>query len=368
MNKTQISLLSLLSYKLFSKGKAIELSEPIIKEAKLQAVSSLITKDYQIIANNIRVDAAHAEFTETLKGIPFVILKGYASAYYYPEPTYRVMGDVDFYVAPKHYKSAYQRMIQNGYKQSTKEHERHEAFNKGKVHFELHSEIKGIPNGKDGIKVASPKAEKIVRHYLDDVIKTAQTVETQHGQIIIPDDFHHGLIMLLHVAGHIINDGGVGLRHLCDWAVYADKVDISKYRSQLKEMGLWTFACQLTAVSSKYLGLKKYSWCEKFDNEFLKTFIEDILNAGNFGRKTAGRSTSFNLTQKGNVIKSFASMTQNRYEFCKNYPLLLPVGMIAYIVRYVWNRLTGKAKWVKLTTIKEAKNRKSIYEQFKLFQ
>ena len=200
------------------------------------------------------------------------------------------------------------------------------------------------------------------------MIKTAQTVETQHGQIIIPDDFHHGLIMLLHVAGHIINDGGVGLRHLCDWAVYADKVDISKYRSQLKEMGLWRFACQLTAVSSKYLGLKKYSWCEKFDNEFLKTFIEDILNAGNFGRKAAGRSGGLDLIRSKNIFKSYATMTKKRFPFCNKYPMLLPIGMIMYVFRYLGTRLSGKYKWVQLNTIKEAKNRKNIYDQFKLFQ
>lgn len=112
-----------------------------------------------MIANNIRVDTAHAELTDIFSGIPFVTLKGYASAYYYPEPIYRTMGDVDFYVMPKCYNEAYRRLKESGFMQSGKEHERHEAFNKGRVHFELHSEIKGIPNGKDGIRVASKKAE-----------------------------------------------------------------------------------------------------------------------------------------------------------------------------------------------------------------
>ena len=368
MNNVQTALLSLLSYRLFGNGKRIKITKPIFEEARIQAVSSLITTDYQIIANNIRVDTAHAELTDVFKGIPFVTLKGYASAYYYSEPTYRTMGDVDFYVTPEHYDEAYHRLLENGFKQTSLEHERHEAFVKGKVHFELHSEIKGIPNGKDGIKVASKKAESIVRHYLDDVIDTAVSVETQHGRIVIPDEFHHGLIMLLHVAGHIINDGGVGLRHLCDWAVYVDKVDLSKYKAQLKEMGLWIFACQLTAVSTKYIGLKKQPWCERFSEKFLESFIEDILNAGNFGRKTGGRINALVLSNNSNKLKAFAALTKKRYAFCKKYPVLLPIGMVMYVLRYIGTRLTGKYRWIKLSTIKDSKSRKKTYEQFKLFQ
>lgn len=200
------------------------------------------------------------------------------------------------------------------------------------------------------------------------MIDTAISVETQHGRIVIPDEFPHGLIMLLHVAGHIINDGGVVLRHLCDWAVYVDKVNLSKYKARLKEMGLWIFACQLTAVSIKYLGLKKQPWCEHIDERFLQDFIEDILNAGNFGRKTAGRSTAFKLTKDGNKIKAFAALTEKQYPFCRNNPVLLPIGMVMYVFRYIGTRLTGKGKWVKLSTIKNSKSRMKTYVQFKIFQ
>lgn len=368
MTREQHDLLKLLSYKLFGRGRPLEITEPILEEARQHAVASLLTTDYQVIARNIRVDAAHAELTDLLKGIPFVTMKGYASASYYPEPINRAMGDVDFYVRPEYYKAASERLSQNGFVSSGREHERHEAFNKDKVHFELHSEIKGIPNGKDGIEVASQKAEKIVRHYLDDVVDTAIAVDTQQGTIIIPDEFHHGLIMLLHVAGHILNDGGIGLRHICDWAVYVDKVDLSKYRAQLQKMGLWRFACQLTALTVRYLGVKKKPWCMTFEKEFLSAFMADVLNAGNFGRKTKGRKNSLRFAEKKDPLGVFAEITAEHYDFCKKYPFLLPVGMVLYVLRFIVTRLTGKYKWISISTLKKSGSRKNIYDQFGLFR
>ena len=39
----------------------------------------------------------------------------------------------------------------------------------------------------------------------------------------VPSDLHHGLILLLHNASHM-TAGGIGLRHLCDWAVYMERM------------------------------------------------------------------------------------------------------------------------------------------------
>ena len=368
MEDQQKKLLEMLSNALFENGEKTEPTEAVLHEARQQAVSSLIYTNYAVISKNITVDYAHAELTEVLKGIPFVTLKGYASAYYYPKPELRPMGDVDFYVSTEYYDIAVEKLIKAGYIQIEHEHERHIAFDKDRIEFELHSEIKGIPNGKDGIIVASENAERIVRAYLNDIIETAKTVETEYGEVIIPDEFHHGLIMLLHVAGHIINDGGVGLRHLCDWAVYADKVDISKYKTRFVEMGLWTFACELTAISTKYLGLRKTDWCTEYDESFLSQFISDIISAGNFGRKDLTRNAGNNIIKKDNYISSLAYRTRSHFGFTRSYPILLPFGMIAYACRFIWLRLTGKREWVTSENIRDAKERKKLYEQFKLFE
>ncbi len=361
MNDVQRKLLSLLSHSLFGANSEDSLTPEICIEAKLQAVSTLISQDYSTLATNIRVINAHAELTRRLNGIPFTTFKGYASAYYYPEPSLRPMGDVDFITEPDHYDTVVKFLENNGWEKSAEEHCRHRTYRKDNISFELHNEIKGIPNGLDGIVTDSKTAESKVRGYLSDLVVTAKAVETGQGLIVIPDDFHHGLIMLLHVAGHLINDGGIGLRHLCDWAVYVDQVNLEKYRNKLEDIGLWTFACQLTAVSTRYLGLRKMEWASEWPEEFLAEFIEDILRGGNFGRKETGSQAILRIEKA-----SFIEIIQRRYPISKNRGML-PFCIILYIFRYSWLVLVGKRKIITPSTIEWGKRRKQLYDKFQLF-
>ena len=368
MNQTQEQLLALLGNRLFMAETGTAVSQEILKEAKFHSVDALISDEYQTIANNMRVSAAHAELTEVLSGLPFVTIKGWASASYYPDPTRRTMGDVDFYLPPACYGEAAARLEDQGYEALDHDHERHDTYSKKGIIFELHSEIKGVPNGKDGIRTASLSKEKKVREALRDLVETAVRMPTEYGDIVVPDDFHHGLIMLLHVAGHMITNGGIGLRHLCDWAVYADRVDVSRFRDRLQDMGVWTFACQLTAVSSRYLGLREMEWAGEWEEGFLELLIRDFLNAGNFRNMSMGRQDGAALRREGGVMASFIASTKRRYRFCERYPVLLPVGMTLYGVRYLRRLLQGKRSWITPKDIEEASERLQFYEQFRLFE
>lgn len=361
MDNTQQALVGLVSEQLFGGGELPQVPEDILKEAALQGVRPLISDDYQTIASNMRVSSAHAMLTDLLSGIPFVTIKGCASACYYPEPVRRQMGDVDIYVSPADYPAAEKRLLSCGFEQKGLESGWHGSFYKNGIHFELHHKIKGVPNG-------SADTEKAVRRCLSDIIETAVTLSTDYGDILIPDEFHHGLVMLLHVAEHIVTDGGIGLRHLCDWAVYADKADISRYQSKLEEMGLWVFACQLTAVSVKFLGLKEMPWLPEISGGFLTLFMDDILNAGNLGKRSAGRSGSMELAGSKNKLRSFIGMAKRRYPFARNNPLLVPTAMVLYLFSYLFTRLSGKKQWVTLDMMKSGKKRTELYGQFRLFK
>lgn len=82
------------------------------------------------------------------------------------------MGDVDFYVDSSYF-SKEEVMISN-YKHLEDSHERHLSFvSDDGIVLELHSEIKGIPGGKDGIQGQDESKETIVRKHLKDVISKA---------------------------------------------------------------------------------------------------------------------------------------------------------------------------------------------------
>ena len=362
MNNTQELLLLRVSQALFGIPDSTTLPKDVLEEAKVQTVSSLITNDYQALAKNIRCIAAHAELTKILKDLPFTTFKGYASAFYYPIPEKRMMGDVDFIVAPDHYQEAVDRLLQYGWTRVKHDADHHETFSKSNVTFELHWEINGVPNGVEGIKTEYVLAEKKVRELLANLINTSITVETQQGSIVIPDEFHHGLIMLLHVAGHMMNSGGIGLRHICDWAVFVNRIDLEKYRDILEESGLWTFACQLTAFSSAYLGLPEKSWAGEWPKIFLEDLKDDIFLAGNFSRKNPGRGST--LTVKAT---SFADLVKKKVPFARNHSILLPFAILYYLLHYVEHIFQGRAKLINLSTLRDINRRQRLYNQFRLF-
>ena len=352
MNSTQQLLLHRVSRALFGTPDTTPLPDEVLAEAKAQAILSLISNDFPAIVANIRCTAAHAELSKVLADLPFTTFKGYASAYYYPKPENRTMGDVDFIVAPEHYQEALDRLLQAGWSSVEHSCDHHEMLRKGETIFELHWKVNGVPD--------DPEAK--VNLLLADLVDTAVRVETPQGAIMIPDEFHHGLVMLLHVAHHMTESKGIGLRHLCDWAVYVNRVDLEKYRDRLAEAGLWTFARQLTAVSSAYLGMPPKPWAGEWSKAFLEEIIDDFLSAGNFGRKESGR------VQAQKMEKSFLKMTEEKVPISRKHPVLLPFAAVFHFVRYGFRILTGKAKIVKLSTLTRAKERSRLYEQFQLFR
>lgn len=93
------------------------LADELAAQAVLPIAISSAPKEFQakwrkrsneIEAANMMVFYEHTQLHElmTENGIPYVILKGAASASYYPEPILRTMGDVDFLVKEQDLKRA----------------------------------------------------------------------------------------------------------------------------------------------------------------------------------------------------------------------------------------------------------------------
>lgn len=388
MTETQKRLLKLLENALSGSGQSddrnLVIDSALLEEAHLQAVNTLVDseeREFLQITRNMLVIAAHAELTGILEGIPFVTIKGFASARYYPAPALRGMGDVDLYVPSERYNEAADRLCHAGYVRVKEDHDRHEVFKKNGIVTELHREIKGIPDGKDGIRVENAVMEKKVRNYLDDIFLSAVTLETAWGRIVVPDDFHHGLTMLLHVAGHMLNDGGVGLRHLCDWAVYVRHVDISQFRTSLQDMGLWIFACQMTAVSARYLGISPAGQMHKHIQEglrqtesgreeaFLEALIEDFLESGNFSCKDRNRTLGLRFVREKGLLKTMSAMTRERFPQTEEKPFLMPLAMTAYGVETAARLITGRRGKLNLSdSVASGRKRRELYKEFRLFE
>ena len=172
MTDAQQTLLSLLACNLFNRPISSELSQKsvdwqaVFSESKSQTVTRIVyqaVKDLPVpedlfkkwdstattvLANNIRVLHSHAVTHEIMTGnaIPYVILKGFSSAFYYPISMDRGMGDVDFLVPTEYLERAGDILVEEGFTPWNEEHISHIVYRKQQMHLEMHFNVAGIPD------------------------------------------------------------------------------------------------------------------------------------------------------------------------------------------------------------------------------
>ena len=367
--------------------------EALIAESKKQAVFLLAFKDYKSfpidestsrkiecdvkahMAANMRNFQQNAILHSlmTRSGISYSVIKGLASAHYYPEPLLRGMGDVDFLVAESDIERTRKLLLDEGFvSDKYGENVCHIVFVKKDIHYEMHFDIPGIPYGAVG---------ECVRGELASLISEAKPCFEEFVEYIKPSDFHHGLIMLLHLQHHLLAEG-IGLRHLCDFAVFAASFKEGEFeavfKEKLKACGLWSFACTLTSVCER-LGLPHQSFADG-DDELASELLADILLGGNFGRKDKQRfyegrfisNRGKDGVKKSRVRQMFSSLNENariHMKIVKKVPVLYPVGWCYVSVRYFVLALRGKRHMMNfMDTYKKSGSRKKLYAKLKLFE
>ena len=344
-------------------------------------VSQIVYAQWKPVVNeslavNSKISYAHTMLNQLMNQarIPYVILKGCASAEYYDDPLLRTMGDVDFYVLPDRFEETDKLLIKNGFLSNEIDHEYEKAYTRDDVVFELHNTVNGVPGGKVGTEI---------RHYFDDIFEKATLKHFDLAEYYSPSPFHHGLIMLLHVARHMVT-GGIGLRHFCDWAVFVDKVNedfTAMFEDKLKRVGLWRFAQIMTQFSTAYLGLSPQAWAGEVDKQLLSDLKDDVFAGGNFGHKDLTRAdeAKFITSRKKGTVNNDSSIKQavlsaneivrKHWKFAEMVPVVYPFGWAFFGGRYAIKAATGKRNKIKVKTLVDgAEKRKEVYQGLRLFE
>lgn len=398
LSKTEKTILILLSRDLFKVSRSIPEGvdwEEVYQECRHQSVSVLawnalkkeeIPREVEskwknlVIAsayNNLQITWQHLMVNRLMdKGeIPYVILKGSASAAYYPAPMDRIMGDVDFLVNSSEFEKAGEILKTEGFTPWEEEHICHVVYRKDNIHLEMHFEPAGVPYGKPG---------DLVREYMKDVMEKAQEIEIEGEKLRVPSKFHHGLIILLHTSHHLTGEG-IGLRHLCDWAVFVASMTDEEFRElfeeRLKAIGMWRFACLLTQTCIRYLGCPSRHWAGREERNLTAAIIRDVFDGGNFGRKEESRKHETYLISNrgkdgvgkhsflGQTILSLNEIVYTKIPAARKAPVLLPLGWGFYGGRYLIRMIRGQRPRLHLEeTLEGAAARRDIYRQFRLFE
>ena len=307
-------------------------------------------------------------------GIDYCVIKGSTSAYYYKNPILRAMGDVDFLVKTEDFQRAKKVLLDDGFLLFEDKHLSHLVFKKGKMHFEMHFSLPGMPEGKYG---------EILKTYLEDVFEKSETVNIEGLIFKMPCAFHHGLILLMHTYHHMLGEG-VGLRHLCDIAYFINSFKDDSFEETFKEKlekcGLWHFTKILAYTCCKYLSVEYRTFMGDDLDDIAHAVIKDIFAGGNFGKKDEKRKDqAFAISDRGKdgvnkstllqFVKSVNNAAKVQFPFIKKHKILPPVGFVAFIFRRGYRVLKGTRKMPRFKgVIKGANARKEIYSQFRLFE
>ena len=391
----QTALIALLAQRVFGAAAPAALPSDtgfVLREAELQSVFPLVypaaaelapvacsawrLRNLQHISHNYNIINAHyeAHILLTAAGIPYTVIKGCASSFYYPEPELRTMGDVDLFVDRGDMERVRAVFEEKGYTVSGLDHPHHWTFERGGVEVEVHWVPSGIPAADDGS----------IRALFDDLLERRVQICVCDLPMYVPSALHHGLIMLLHTANHM-TAGGVGLRHLLDWLVFVYSMEeqefLRSFESVLKRIGLWDFACAMTAVGVYCLKCSPRDFCAGIPEQLAQDLLADIFDGGNFGVKNADRlnqskllrdNSSRRIDGKSGFSHGFHFLNErarSSYPPAASNPLLLPIG---------WGRVLrarsraihgGKQARVRIRdTVRGARTREQLYEQLRLFE
>ena len=299
--------------------------------------------------------------------IPYVILKGTSSAYYYPNSEYRNFGDIDFLVDSANVERTKLLLLENDYILEEDTSSIHFEFRKNDVRIELHKTISGLPDNK-------------FRSYFECEISTITANGVLVNGFCKPSDYHHAIVIYLHTLHHLLYNG-IGMRHLCDWAcfvnkTYKDAFWTDKFIPLLKSTGTYKFMCGLTSASVKLLNIDKPNWCENVSEDMVETIVSEVCSAGHFGLKKTVRNSSLmlgNNSEKSSVLSKISNMikalNKTNHIVCpliKKIPIIYPFLMLYRAARYLVLMCMGKRQSL-IKTSKYADERSAVFAKYELY-
>jgi len=310
-------------------------------------------------ANYIQYCYAEKELNRVLTevGIPFVILKGNASAIYYKHPEQRKMGDIDFIVLPCDYEKTKDILVQKGYIEKHEE-PRHIGYKKDGFFFELH-------------KCFSHDID--IDSYIMDGIKKRISGRVGEYEFPMLPSIANGLVLLDHMKYHLKT--GMGLRQIIDWMMYvsrelSDDVWFNGFNMIVKEKGMYKFAITITKMCQIYLGLQKtITWCNSGDNELCKRLMQHVMVSGNFGKKL-GDGYMFQLVstrfQREGKIRYLQSIGENTWKAYKKHHWLKPFAWVYQLFRFIQHGLQTNRRRKISGDIQHSKERVRLLKELEI--
>lgn len=264
--------------------------------------------------------------------IPLIIFKGTAASIYYPTPSLRTFGDIDFYIPDDYFDSAINLLKENGYI-FISNHLRQYEFEKNGIDLELHSKI-------------SSKHYKDVEGFYHNGFNHAVNYKIWNCSFPGLPTQENGLVLLGHIMQHL-KSSGIGLRQIIDWMMFVhkelnDSVWEESFRSYAVEAGLEKLAVIVTYMCKKWLGLPdSITWCDNADEEVADQLLIRIMDDGNFGNERAPFENIKICIKNEGLFNHLQRSGFENWSLAQRFKIFKPIAWFYQICRYACQGLVG---------------------------
>lgn len=228
---------------------------PKDKQLIFEAIGAL----QMVELNNLNQLSALLELSDILhkKNIPFMIMKGFACAQYYPIPKHRPCGDIDIFPGDKYGES------NDAFKEagivSAPYYYRHSALYIKNVMIENHKVLGDLR----GFKKESLELESWLRREALKSISSGSQAIIQDVVIpgaVYPNANFNAMFLPWHISAHFAFEK-VTIRHLLDWALFLSHdgkgINVAQFREAKRNFthGYSKIADIVTNLSIRYLNM-----------------------------------------------------------------------------------------------------------------
>ncbi len=283
-----------------------------------------------------------------------LVVKGIVCRNLYPKPDYRMSGDEDILIPKEDFWKLDDFLVQRGFCKNEDDDEL-------KVRMDSLHEV-GYRNPQNGMYLEVhlslfPEESGAYGHFnrlFKGLHNDAVCIKIDGCDIRTLDYTEHFLYLLCHSAKHFLHSG-FGVRQVFDMILFAEAygewIDWEDIVRKTKKNHMYDFMVNLFDIGVRYMAFspEKACWPEKvqkLDGTLdSKDLLDDLLVGGVFGASSEERIHSSNITlaaadqekKVGGLMASLfpeRSYIEQKYDYVKKHPWLLPVGWGQRILEY----------------------------------
>ena len=226
------------------------------------------------------------------EGIPSVLLKGQGVAQNYLHPESRMCGDIDLYVGKENYMKACKVIasLDPSGNAMGLETDMHQHITLNDAEIEVHQMADSM-NGR--------KRQKVLESWIDSVVDMSASPATKTSwnndgtEICLPPHTYNAFFILHHGIRHLASDG-LGLRQVCDWAMYLSthhaEINAEELSEKLRIFKMEELWNEFSLLVTHFLGLPEDKLpipAKGGVSDKTRLLMKQIFDTGNFGQYAA---------------------------------------------------------------------------------